>query len=70
VERGPAGKWVNARNRFAREILRCKNYQIRPDPIEIVSIGYEVSFVFAGALLLPLRWRTIMRKSDFSLCLA
>ena len=29
VERGPH---VNARNRFAREILRCKNHQIRPAP--------------------------------------
>ena len=39
---------MNARNRFAREILRCKNHQIRPAPIQIVSIGHEIAFVFAG----------------------
>ena len=43
-----AGRQVNARNRFAREILRCKNHQIRPAPIEIVSIGHDIAFVFAG----------------------
>jgi hypothetical protein len=30
-----AGRQVNARNRFAREILRGKNHQIRPAAIEI-----------------------------------
>jgi hypothetical protein len=40
-----ADRQVNARNRFAREILRCKNHQIRAAPIEIVS----KAFVFAGA---------------------
>ena len=44
-----ADRRVNARNRFAREVLRCKNHQIRPAPIEIVSIGREIAFVFAGA---------------------
>ena len=40
---------VNARNRFAREILRCKNHQVRPTSIKIVSIGHDIAFVFAGA---------------------
>ena len=44
-----AGRQVNARNRFAREILRCKNHQIRLASIEIVSIGDDIAFVFAGA---------------------
>jgi hypothetical protein len=44
-----ADRQVNARNRFARKILRCKNHQIRPAPIEIVSIGQQIAFVFAGA---------------------
>src|SRR5437660_798325 len=44
-----ADRQVNARNRFARKILRCKNHQIRPAAIEIVSIGYDIAFVFAGA---------------------
>jgi hypothetical protein len=44
-----ADRQVNARNRFARENLRCKNHQIRRAPIEIVSIGHDIAFVFAGA---------------------
>jgi hypothetical protein len=40
---------VNARNRFARTILGCKNHQIRVTPAEIVSIGNDIAFVFAGA---------------------
>jgi hypothetical protein len=44
-----ADRQVNARNRLAREILRCKNQQIRLAPIEIVSIGHDIAFVFAGA---------------------
>ena len=44
-----ADRQVNARNRFAREILRRKNYQIRPAAIEIVRIGHEIAFVFDGA---------------------
>jgi len=44
-----ADRQKNARNRFACEILRCKNHQIRPPPIEIVSIGQEIAFVFVGA---------------------
>jgi hypothetical protein len=44
-----ADRQVNARNRIAREILRCKNHQIRLAPIEIVSIGREIAFVLAGA---------------------
>jgi hypothetical protein len=39
---------VNARNRFAREILRCKNHQIRLASSEIVSIGHDIAFVFVG----------------------
>ena len=34
---------VNARNRFAREILRCKNHQVRPTSTKIVSIGHDHS---------------------------
>jgi hypothetical protein len=44
-----ADRQVNARNRFAPEILRCKNHQIRPAPIQIVSKGHDIAFVFAGA---------------------
>jgi hypothetical protein len=40
---------VNARNRFPYEILRCENHQIRLASIEIVSIGHNIAFVFAGA---------------------
>jgi hypothetical protein len=39
---------VNARNRFPCEILRCKNHQIRLASIEIVSVGRDITFVFAG----------------------
>jgi hypothetical protein len=40
---------VNARNRCAREILRCKNYQICPAAIEIVSICHDIAVIFTGA---------------------
>ena len=43
-----AGWQVNARHRFAREILRGKNHQIRLASIEIVSIGDDIAFVFTG----------------------
>ena len=39
---------VNARNRFAREILPCKNHEIGPAAIEIVSKGHNIAFVFDG----------------------
>ena len=42
------GRPVNACNRFAREILRRKNHQIRVAPIEIVSKGPDIAFVFGG----------------------
>jgi hypothetical protein len=40
---------VNTRNRFCREILHCKNLQVRLASIEIVGIRHETAFVFAGA---------------------
>ena len=40
---------MNAGNRFAREILRCKNDQIRRASIDIVRKGQHVAFIFAGA---------------------
>ena len=43
-----ADRQVNAGNRLACEILRCQNHQIRLAPIEIVSIGHDIAFVFAG----------------------
>jgi hypothetical protein len=43
-----ADRQVNARNRFAPEILRCKNHQIRLASIEIVGVGHDITFVFAG----------------------
>ena len=46
-----ADRQVNARNRFAREILRCKNHPIRPAPIEIVSIGHEIVFARRAVLV-------------------
>jgi predicted SnoaL-like aldol condensation-catalyzing enzyme len=44
-----ADRQVNARNRFVPEILRCKDHQIRPAPVQIVSKGHDIAFVFAGA---------------------
>jgi hypothetical protein len=40
---------VNARHRFAREILCRKNHQIRLTSIEIVCIGHDIAFVLASA---------------------
>ena len=38
---------MNALNRLPSEILRCKNHQIRPAAIKIVSIGHDIAFIFA-----------------------
>jgi hypothetical protein len=43
-----ADRQVNAGNRFAREILRCKNHQICGASIKIVSKGHDIAFVLAG----------------------
>ena len=44
-----AHRQVNARHRLAAEILGCKNHQIRPASIQIVSKGHDIAFVFPGA---------------------